>query len=255
MFSLFAIRTMFTLKPSSSEISIDLSSYYITDNTIGSVDFKYSRFNKPTTQHANNTKKRIWLDVASFVLIAACYSTGSYYVFQNIFSYYKYETIQTIQTINEPTVDFPAVSLCNSDKTKSWSTYYPKILKCSLEHNNECTDRWDMYFENYNDTYYGFCYRFNSGKNVYNQKTNILNVSTWGEPNGFLLELFVPSSVDYSRLKLFIHNRTLNPSTIYNKGFQISSGSTHLILFLTIFALFCYNLNIYILFIIYMISF
>ncbi len=223
------IRNMFTLKPSSSEISIDLSSYRIRDATIGSVQLKYSRFNSRKIVKARSFKmnKRIWLDMASFVLIVACYLTGSFYVFQNIFTYYKYETIQTTQAINEPTAEFPAVSLCNADKTKSWSTYYPKILKCSLEHNNECTDKWDMYFESYNDSYYGFCYRFNSGKNVYGQNTNILNVSTLGEPNGLFLELFVPSSVDYSRLKVFIHNRTLNPSTIYNKGFQISSGSKH----------------------------
>ena len=209
---------MFTINPSKSEISINL------EDNLDTIITKYTEKSIIIKKNKKKMKLKI-IEIIISLLTIACFMTASYSVIKNILQYFTYETFNTVQFIDEHKAIFPAISICNSDKTNSWRTYYPKILKCSFDMNNECSNQWDHYFETYNDTYYGVCYRFNSGKNINSDRIDILNSRQSGELNGFKLEIFVQSSIDYSRLKVYIHNQTLKPSSIYGKGHYISSGS------------------------------
>lgn len=238
---------MFTLRPNQSEISIDIlttASLANTSNIKTSNQLHYHHhhnhqqtnnktlnqsFIKPVKSLSfklNKKMKLILNETIPFLIVVSFCLLGVYNLIQSIVSFNANELTSQVLTLHESVRKFPTVSICNSDGTNSWSTYYPKILKCSFDLNDECSNQWDHYFEAYNDTYYGVCYRFNSGKTLASSQAKpIFNTSRWGESNGFLLDIFVPSSVDFGQLKIHIHESSLSPSTIFDKGFHIRSGS------------------------------
>jgi hypothetical protein len=219
------MKSMFTLIPNESEISIDISSYYKRPKSVCLFSFdKKTRRNKNKSFSSKIMNKFIFQIILNSFLVSFLL-TGSFYLFNTIYKYYKFEIITKYEVVNEYKSQFPAVTICDTDRPASWNSYYPKILKCSFDSDEDCLDHFENYFITYNDSIYSKCYRFNSGMNEA-ENSKILNTSrNGGDSTGFLLELIAPSSKDYSRLKVFIHNQTLNPESIYNKGFYISSGS------------------------------
>jgi hypothetical protein len=73
----------------------------------------------------------------------------------------------------------------------------------------------------YNDSSYGKCYRFNSGKNNNNEIISIKKSKKSGLDDGFQLSFYSNTTLDYGRFIILIHNQTQTPSTIYNKFHNI----------------------------------
>ncbi len=166
----------------------------------------------------HSSLKIIWLIM---LLIATCCCI--YYVQDSVNAYLEHETVTTIKSFYQDIVPFPAVSICNTNFNLSLISFL------NFRFNSNQLDNWQKHIEPFNDSYYGLCYKFNSGFN-YNKTNpkgkNLIKNSTFG---GFLyglwMDLYLPSDYDLNHLKIFIHNQTLKPISIYNKGYFIASGT------------------------------
>jgi len=148
-----------------------------------------------------------------------------YYVILNILDYLKYETTTSIQTIYEQEPEFPTISICN----RLNKDFEIKILDFWFN-NLYLTNEWKNHIEQYNDAFYGKCYRFNSGFNWTNQSIEIKKSKRIGSDDGFWLTLYTNTNFDFGELKILFHNYTENPKNIYRKGSIISSGTNNFFL-------------------------
>lgn len=146
--------------------------------------------------------------------------TCSYFTIKTFLDYFNYDTITKIKNINEFRFQFPTVSICNYQN----QTFELKILSCFYNF-EDLKPKWKKHFEAYNDTRYGRCYRFNSGKNFYNQQIPIKYTTSSGYYYGLELNLYVETTNDFSQLKVYVHNHSMAASSLANKGYFITSGS------------------------------
>jgi hypothetical protein len=171
--------------------------------------------------HIFRTKRTSFKIIWFILLISSCCGC-SYYVFDTISDYFNHDIITKIISTTEKHTEFPTVSICNTfSKTFELKPIY---IKYGLE---DLRSTWKNHFEIYNDTGYGQCYRFNSGKNYTGHNIPIKIQASSGYYYGLDLILYVDSNQDYNRLKLFIHNRTTLLSSVENKGSFLVSGSVN----------------------------
>jgi DNA-binding XRE family transcriptional regulator len=161
--------------------------------------------------------KIIW---SLFVLIFLFLSI--YYVILNIIDYLKYETTTSIQTIYEQESEFPTISICSKIDTN----FEIKILDIWFNNEN-LTIEWKNHIEQYNDAFYGKCYRFNSGLNWTNHSIEIKKSKRIGSDDGLWLTLYTNTTYDFGELKILFHNYTENPINIFRKGSIIPSGTNN----------------------------
>lgn len=161
----------------------------------------------------NISIKIMWL-----IFLLASISVGLYYTISNIIDFLNYNTVTTIEVINEQQSEFPTVSLCGFPRfTKSIDEM---ILKIKFESANlNVNDS----FEEFNDRVFGKCYRFNSGRNIQGQKTQLLNTSQTGLSNNLQINfnLSVPEENDFAELLINIHNQSAIPFDMENGGMWI----------------------------------
>ena len=82
--------------------------------------------------------------------------TGSYFVIKNVLYYLKYNTVTTINVINESEAEFPTISFCTPFlKTKIDKS----ILKVRFDRIDETN--LSQISEEFNDLVFGKCFRFN----------------------------------------------------------------------------------------------
>jgi len=166
--------------------------------------------------------KRTSLKIIWILLLTVSCCACSYYVFDSISEYLQHKIVSQTISITELTPDFPTVSICN------YNDMIFKLEILSFYFNSaDLLKDWKNHFEMYNDTRYGQCYRFNSGKNYTGHFIPIKNSTSPGYYYGLDLRLFVETKHDYSRLKLFIHNHTVLPAGLDNKGIFIISGGVN----------------------------
>ena len=91
---------------------------------------------------------------------------GSYFVINNIFDFLKYNTVTSLDTINEQQSPFPTISICG------FTSLNMSIEKLFLRVKFDRIDETNLsrIIEEYNDNVYGQCFRLNSGRNIYNEK-------------------------------------------------------------------------------------
>ena len=120
----------------------------------------------------------VWL---IFILIFVCLSIK--YVIESVQSYYEYELVTNINVYREKESQFPAVSFCMNliEKGIDIASLNEVIVYCKFD-GNQCnaTD-----FEITRDPSGRMCYRFNSGKNAFNQSTLIKNSTRNNTSGGF----------------------------------------------------------------------
>jgi hypothetical protein len=125
---------------------------------------------------------------------------------RSINDYYDHDYITEIKTITEQKIDFPTITICNYENYNF--TY--KVLDFSQ---NIKKINHDIIIE-YEDKAYGKCYRIN--------KLNKANSS--GMFYGLNLDLYIPTDDDFGQLKVYIHNQTHTPLSLFNKGYILSTG-------------------------------
>ena len=88
-------------------------------------------------------------------------------------------------------------------------------------------NEWKNHIEQFYESHYGNCYRFNSGFNWTNQSIELKKSKKISAEEGLWLTLYANTSLDFGELKIYIHNYTENPKNIYRKGSLISSGANN----------------------------
>jgi tetrahydromethanopterin S-methyltransferase subunit F len=163
--------------------------------------------------------KRILIKIIWILFLLIFTIASVYYVILNILYYFYYDITTSIYEINEKQSQFPTISFCSELETNF------KIKILYLWFNNEkLKSEYQNHLELYNDTTYGKCYRFNSGLNMSNQFVPIKYSKTSGYFDGLSLGFYSNTSYDYGSILIYIHNHTMSPFTIFNKGSFISSG-------------------------------
>lgn len=162
---------------------------------------------------------RLILKIVWILLLIASFSTCVIYTAKNILSFMEFETITTIKTIYQPVMSFPAVSICNSFNLN----FTFEILYFNFN-NKDLKNDWKQYFEIYNDTKYGQCYRFNSGLNYYKNLIKIEDSIYSGPKSGLVLDLCNQNENDFGESIVMVHNQTYKPITLLNKGYFVTYG-------------------------------
>ncbi len=167
------------------------------------------------------TVQIIWL-VCFIVSICSC----SYFIIANILEFLEYRALTTMKVISERKIEFPTISFCT----------YPELEKSideiviQVRFDNIKQTNYLEYFEQFNDTIYGKCFRYNSGFNN-NFTYQRLESSTSGLTNGLKLELDLKvndnDKHDFYEVITFIHNYTLPPFDLTHLGFWLSTGSNN----------------------------
>jgi hypothetical protein len=161
--------------------------------------------------------KLIWL-----IALLLAVLTNIYNVRLIILGYLKFDTTTSIYEINEKQSEFPTISFCSYDDEANFKNI--KIIYLWFN-SNDLTNEWYNHFEIYNDSSYGKCFRFNSGKNVQNESIPIKYSKKSGINDGFWLGFYLKTTRDFSKMIIYIHNQTKISPTINNKGDRINSGS------------------------------
>ena len=166
--------------------------------------------------------KQIFIKLIWFIFIFFSTCVGSYFVIDNIIDYLKYKTTTTISIVNENSVEFPTISFCGHPAI---NTSLEETIM-SIRYDNIYETNFSKVFSEFHNPVYGKCYRFNSGRNMYGQKLDILNSTSSGKPNGLTIKLYlkVPEQYDYAELLVSIHNHSA-PSEYENGAFWVKPGS------------------------------
>ena len=118
-----------------------------------------------------------------------------------------YQIVTTITLINQRQAQFSTISICGYPPFNT--TIKKIILKISFETvkmTNLC-----KVFEEFIDPIYGKCFRINSGKNMLNEKMDLLNSTTEGY-SGRLSFHFNLEILDgyYAEVLIQIHNSSMH---------------------------------------------
>jgi len=162
--------------------------------------------------------KSVWL--IFFIISAfACL----FYTAKSIQDYFEYSTVTSIKVINEKYSQFPTISICAYPGFKL--SMNENIIAVSFEQVEFLN--LSQVFEEFNHSFYGKCYRFNSGKNIYNEKIDLLNSTLSGFPSRLRIAFFleVLNEENFRELLINIHNHSSPPYEIDNKGYWIRTGS------------------------------
>ena len=160
--------------------------------------------------------KRFLIKIINCCFLIISLWLSIYLVVLNIIEFLMYETTTSITTIIEKEPIFPIVSFCPLEKFYQHNFTLFRFNKIDL------IDEWANYFEAFDDTSYtGKCYRFNSGINMTNHSVLIQKSKRSRYNDGFFLQF----NTDANSFLVSVYNQTQNSSTIFNKGFHISTGS------------------------------
>jgi hypothetical protein len=148
---------------------------------------------------------------------------GSYFVIDSIIDFLKYNTLTTLHQISEQKSQFPTISICGSPSFNvSIDQLFLRVRFDRIDDTN-----FSRLFEEFNDNIFGKCYRFNSGRNIYNETYDILNATTRGKPNNLKItfNLDVPEGYDFKEIVIYIHNHSSPPYEMDNGGYWLNIGS------------------------------
>jgi hypothetical protein len=169
---------------------------------------------------SNSFVKIMWFTV--FIISTSC---CGFYTIKNISDYLKkiYSTVTSIQEINEHQSQFPTISFCSYP---SFNTTIDQFISKSSFEKVPLVDL-KKFFEEFNDSTYGRCFRFNSGKNMLNKKIPLFNSTKSGYQGRFSMHFNfeVQNEYDFSEILLQIHNHSSPPNDMENEVYFLNPGS------------------------------
>jgi hypothetical protein len=148
----------------------------------------------------------------------------SFFVIDTVFDYLNYKTIANIEIVNEQEAQFPALSIC---ALPSFNLSLNQTIIFS-RFDNIVETNLSQYYEVFYDVNMGKCFRYNSGKNIFNQSYPIHNSTINGYKYGLKLnmKIQIPDEYDYAEIYVFIHNQSSPPFDTNNgRGFWMAPGS------------------------------
>jgi hypothetical protein len=155
------------------------------------------------------------------ILVISSGISCTYFSVKSILDYFNHDFVTVIKTINEQQVDFPAITICNYESNKLEFT----ILDYMSNRNKHSSNiKISTSIKSYSDLDYGLCYRINNRKNENSQFKAVYTVNSGGMFYGLNLDLYIPTDDDFGQLKVYIHNQTHTPLSLFNKGYILSTG-------------------------------
>ena len=97
-----------------------------------------------------------------FTITSTCLC--SHFIIKTILDYLKYNTITSIKVIHENEAQFPTISFC---AFPSFNTTLNETI-ISSRFDDVTETNINEFYEEFTDVLMGKCYRYNSGKNIYN---------------------------------------------------------------------------------------
>lgn len=173
--------------------------------------------------------KNIFFKIFWCLIMVLCVTICVASAIRNVTAYLSYEIVTKIDTIYETQSQFPTLSFCN---TATFTTSLEKIiLHCQFNSNNDCFVNYKKYFEEFTDSIYGRCFRFNSGRTLSNESIGILHSTAGGIAYGLKIDLDIemPQGYDFGELAISIHNHTSQKLNLFNREFYLSTGSYNII--------------------------
>lgn len=158
-----------------------------------------------------NFHKILWI---FFILISTTISC--WFVYDALFNFLEYKVVTLVQSVYEQPTQFPTISFCSYSKKDAFTNKKLKdIFKgCCFNYDFDCQYNPENYFEPF-VSYYGQCYRFNSGKNFKGHSIPILNSTIAGLDDSFYLT--IDPSLD---MVLWVHSYVSPPIlSDYNNHF------------------------------------
>lgn len=177
----------------------------------------------------NNFFKTIWLS-AFLITIFAC----MYMIKNNFNSYLNYEVITKIDLIYEQPAKFPTISF-QFDYGFSKSNYSLEENIIKLFYNNRELKNISNEFQQVMLDSGKMFYKFNSGKTVGNELTEMKYQRTEGYYGGLTAEIFIGLPEDFeidldlldshnSYFSLYIHNLSINAVDSTDQPIKLSAG-------------------------------
>ncbi len=156
--------------------------------------------------------RSLWL---IFFIISTCICL--YFTVKSFQDYFEYSTVTSIKVIDEKFPQFPAISICAYPEFKL--SMNENIIAASFEKVEFLN--FSGVFEQFNDSFYGKCYRINSDKNIYNEKIDLLNSTLSGYPSRLRIIFFleISNEENFGELIVNIHNQTSPPYLSFSKLF------------------------------------
>ena len=139
-------------------------------------------------------------------ILSTC--AGSYFVINSTLDYLKFQTVSSIKVIQEMQSQFPTLSFCS---VPSLNNLKLNELVLSLRFEGVYETNLSHVFEEYNDTVWGKCFRYNSGKNKYGNKIDIINTTVYGKPDNLRIGFYLDGPVKFKEILIQIHNHTSPP--------------------------------------------
>ena len=172
-----------------------------------------------------NKSSHIVVKLIWFLIIAVLLGLSIFFIIDNSHGYLKQEFITNIDIVHEETSEFPAISFCmmiDSKKYNKTPAINEVIVYCLFEDENCKND-----FEIFEERLFNFvCYRFNSGKNKWNQTIAIKNSTTESVIPGLYLvlnlEKFKLIEPFFNEAKLLYYVN--NPSAMFKNMLQLHFG-------------------------------
>jgi hypothetical protein len=148
------------------------------------------------------TKNLLILIIWSFCTVFSI-CLCSFFVIDTVFDYLNYKTIANIEIVNEQEAQFPALSIC---ALPSFNLSLNQTIIFS-RFDNIVETNLSQYYEVFYDVNMGKCFRYNSGKNIFNQSYPIHNSTINGYKYGLKLnmKIQIPDGYDYAEIYVFIH--------------------------------------------------
>jgi len=150
-----------------------------------------------------------------------------YFLVRTFTAYLSFTKLTSIDVIiDEPSI-FPTISICNR---RNQSLTLDKISYCQINYDSsDCKNNLNKYFESFNDSYYGQCIRFNSGKDFKGDPTNLIKNYYESSNYGLWLNFKIDSTDRFNKLVVIIHNHTIPPLNMANEDIKVSPGRTNYI--------------------------
>jgi len=137
------------------------------------------------------------------VFFIASTVAGSYYTIDSILDYLRFNTVTTIQILDEEKSKFPTVSFCGFPK---FNSSIERIV-LSVKFQNEYKTNLSSVFEEFDDPVFSKCFRFNS------REKNLLHATTTGLSSNLRIQfdLEIAKDYDFTELLINIHNQSDPP--------------------------------------------
>jgi len=151
------------------------------------------------------------------VFFIASTVAGSYYTIDSILDYLRFNTVTTIQILDEEKSEFPTVSFCGFPK---FNSSIERIV-LSVKFQNEYKTNLSSVFEEFDDPVFSKCFRFNS------REKNLLHATTTGLSSNLRIQfdLEIAKDYDFTELLINIHNQSDPPYSMENGGYWLKTGS------------------------------